>query len=693
MSRAAVYFLACVAPIASQQYTITTFVGGPPASRPVPGTNTAIGSPTGVAVDQDGNLYITGGLNSAFRLDKRGLLTRIAGGVFGFSGDGGLGISAWLGTDVGEPGWPSGVAADGDGNVYVADTYNHRIRRISLDGKIATVAGNGEEGSAGDGGPAIAARLSYPSGLAVDSAGNLYIAIPSKGVVRKVSRNGIITTVAGRGTRGLSGDGGLATDAELRNPASITVDAAGNLYIVDAGISGIRRVSPDGLIATVPGSLPDGFTGDVSADSRLEFPTAVCLDRQENLVFATSRRRVRRLSSDGSVVTVAGDGGVGFAGDGEPAVQAHFSGISSLAIDHEGAIYVADIWNNRVRKISTEGTITTAAGNGAEHFGGDGGPADLAQVNIACCMGGGGMTFDAEGNLYLADTWNSRVRKVSRDGIITTVAGSGSTSYAGDGGPAAQSILSLPYAVAVAPGGQLYIADTYNFRIRKVGPDGIISTIAGTGALGHRGDGGPALSAELGYVYGMTVDRAGNVYLAELRYIRTISPDGIITTIAGPGDAGSGVPFGTIAGLAADLDGSLYLADEATDRILRLAPDGTLTKFAGAGRGYAGDGGPASEAQFNIPWALALDGAGNLYVADWGNRRVRKIAPSGLISTIAGSGAPGLPAQTAGPALEANLGLPFAIAVDAAGNVFVADGSAYAIRVLRPVADSASVRP
>jgi hypothetical protein len=400
MGSVAAHAQAGAAQITAQSYTISTFAGGLSASYPAPGTNIAIGSPGGLAVDRDGNLYISGGLNSAFRLDKEGLLTRIAGGAFGYTGDGGPAIYASLGTDVGEPGWNSGVALDQDGNVYVADTYNHRVRRISPDGRITTVVGNGDEGQTGDGGPATAARLSYPSGMAVDSAGNLYIAIPSKSVVRKVTPNGTITTAAGRGTQGLSGDGGLATEAELRNPVSIAVSTTGDVYIAD--VSGIRRVSPDGLITTVPGSVPEGFTGNPALDFQpgfqLEFPTAVTLDGRGNIVFATSKGRVRRLASDGSVMTLAGLGGIGFAGDGGPAVQAQFSGISSMAVDKEGSIFVADIWNKRVRKISTEGTITTVAGNGMERFGGDGGHVSSAQFYTECCAS---IAANTEGALYI----------------------------------------------------------------------------------------------------------------------------------------------------------------------------------------------------------------------------------------------------------------------------------------------------
>ena len=338
----------------------------------------------------------------------------------------------------------------------------------------------------------------------------------------------------------------------------------------------------------------------------------------------------------GIITTVAGNGTAGYTGDGGPATSAEIDAVFREAIDSAGNIYTAEYGDNRIRKISAAtGVITTVAGNGTAGFAGDGGLATNAELK-----GPQGVTVDSAGNLYIADYLNFRIRKVDvATGIITTVAGSGSGVYSGDGGPATSAGLVAPGEVYVDSVGNLYITDYNGCRIRKVAAGtGIITTVAGNGTVGYAGDGGPATSAELQYPGGVGIDSAGNLYIADQRNdrIRKVSAaTGIITTIAGTGTqgfSGDGGPAtsaelyypGTIAIDSAD---NLYFSDQFNNRIRKInAGTGVISTIAGVGPAtYSGDGGPATSATVSGPLGIGLDSAGNLYLADYGNNRVRKI--------------------------------------------------------------------
>jgi hypothetical protein len=312
-----------------------------------------------------------------------------------------------------------------------------------------------------------------------------------------------------------------------------------------------------------------------------------------------------------------------------------------------------------VRRISTAGVITTVAGNGTSYFGGDNGPVASAQINI-CCQLAGGVAVDHEGSLYLADTWNNRVRKVSPDGIITTVAGNGAAGYSGDSGPAATAQLTLPLSVAVDGAGALYIADTWNFRVRKVSQGGVITTVAGNGTQGHSGDGGDARNAQIGYPYGLAIGADGSLYIADAFYIRKVAPDGTINTLAAFSltPSGSVYPEEALA-VAVDSAGNVYATDHLHDRVLKISPAGVVTPYAGTGiQGFSGDGGPAGSAQLSVPLALAVDAADDLYIGEWGNYRVRKVSATGVISTVAGTGTYGRTGD-GGPATSGAIGSPY----------------------------------
>uniref|UniRef100_UPI001FE0E2EF NHL repeat-containing protein n=1 Tax=Spirosoma luteum TaxID=431553 RepID=UPI001FE0E2EF len=331
------------------------------------------------------------------------------------------------------------------------DYNNQRIRKVNTSGVISTVAGTGISGFSGDGGAATAASLSGPSGLAFDASGNFYIADGGNQRIRKVSTAGIISTVAGTGISGFSGDGGAATSASLYGPADMAYDASGNLYIADIGNRRVRKVNTSGIISTVAGNGFVGFSGDGGAATAagLYFPTGVAYDASGNLYIAdANNNRIRKVSPSGIISTVAGSGGSGFfLGDGGPATAASLVSPTSVAVDASGNLYIAELNNARIRKVSTSGIISTVAGNGSQGFSGDGGPATAASLVSPTSV-----AVDASGNLYIADFDNHRIRKVSTSGIISTVVGTGVAGFSGDGGPATGALLYRPSGVVVDGG-------------------------------------------------------------------------------------------------------------------------------------------------------------------------------------------------------------------------------------------------
>lgn len=334
------------------------------------------------------------------------------------------------------------------------------------DGAIATVAGTGAARYLSDGGLASQTDLNSPCGLGVDKQGNLYIADLVNHRVRKVTPDGIITTFAGTGQAGYGPDGGPADATRLNEPIDVAVDGAGNVYIADHLNHRVRKVAPDRIITTVAGNGEAGYSGDrgPAVGARLQNPRGIALDREGNLYFSEFRNhRVRKVTSDGIITTVAGLGEEGYSGDDGPAVAARLNYPDGLAVDPEGNLYIADSSNQRVRKVTPAGIITTVAGNGIGGFVSDGGFATATSLQLPA-----GVALDAAGNLYIADNLNNRVRRVSTSGVITTVAGNGIGGYVSDGGPAVSTRLYGPCGVALDAAGNLYIGDYGNNRVRGV---------------------------------------------------------------------------------------------------------------------------------------------------------------------------------------------------------------------------------
>jgi uncharacterized protein (TIGR03437 family) len=666
--------------INSQTFTISTLAGG---GLPVniPGTSASLDVPlSALTADAAGNVFFAYH-DTVLRWDvSTGVVTLVAGnGISGFGGDGGPATSAQLAK-------PLGLALDSAGNLYIADSLNYRIRKVSK-GVITTAAGTGKQAFSAASGPALSTGFASPVGLAADAAGNLYIVDQLLGSVRKLS-NGQLTTVAGTGRQGVSGDNGPATSAQLANPVAIAIDASSNLYIADYSSQSIRRVS-NGVITTVAGDGIQGFGGDngLATLAHLSNPSGVAVDSSGNLYIADVSNSSIRKVTNGVISTVVGDRTLGFGGDNGPAAAAKLNLPSQVAVDASGNLYIADAWNFRIRKVSS-GTITSIVGNGTQGFSGDGGPATNAQFCEPTDL-----ALDSAGNIYVSDVCNHHVRKIS-GGLISTVAGDGTRGYSADGSAAASARLSQPNGVAADANGNIYIADLGNNRVRKVS-NGVITTVAGNGTSGFGGDDGPATSARLEPT-GVTADAAGNLYVIGNYRVRRIS-NGIITTLAGNGTTGPGGDNGpaasaqfnlsyAVAGLAVDGEGSVYVPDYGNNRIRKISK-GIITTVAGSGAlGFSGDNGPATAARLYGPKGVAIDAAGNLYIADSGNNRIRKVS-NGIITTIAGNGNSGFGGDN-GPASNAQLSGPSAVAVDTSGFIYVADRINARIRVLTPSNDS-----
>ena len=679
----------------AQQYTISTVAGGAPPATPAAALNTSIGQPRKLALS-GGNLYFSSG-NSVFKMDGAGTLTLIAGNSrAGFSGDGGPAASAQLNA-------PQGLALDAAGNLYIADSLNNRVRVVGTNGVITTFAGNGltsDPGFWGDNGPAVNASLHLPTGLAVDSTGNVYIAISSDNTIRIVTTDGLINLFAGQGNPGYYGDYaatvtgstttvtnvGTATLATLTNPQDVAIGPNNTILIADAGNSAIRSVSSAGIISTISGLMgSSGLSGDGTANTlSMLAPFSVAADSSGNIYVAEfGTNRIRKLDTKGNITTAIGDGNQGFAGDGGPANKVEMTLPTGVAVDSSGNLYFADSLNNRIRKLSGS-TVSTIAGNGLFSRSGDGGAATSAQLNAP--MG----AAVSPAALYIADTANNTVRSVA-NGVISGVAGTGTAGSSGDGNAATGAQLNGPQGLAVDSAGSLYIADTQNNRVRKVA-NGTISTVAGSGTAGFAGDGGAATGAQLNAPFGVAVDAGGNLYIAEFsnNRVRKVGTNDNISTLAGNGVSGlsgdggqaTGAQLNGPQGVAVDSLGNVYIADTNNNRVRKVAPNGVITTVAGTGSaGFSGDGGLAVNAQVGNPVAVATDSVGNVYIAD-GSARVRKLFLSGLITTIAGAGTRGYSGDGSS-APNARLNGPSALAVNAAGSVWVADTLNNAVRLLQ----------
>jgi len=676
--------------------------------------------PTDTAVDSKGNIYIVESSNHRIRKVEKvevefdtWIITTYAGtGTPGYNSDG---IENQLAIDA-QLNQPIKIAFDRHDNLFVADSKNHRIRKIAPDGIITTVAGTGEAGFNGDGGSAKLASLFFPLDVAIDAGDNLYIADHSNSRIRKVDTDDIISTVAGSATIGFSGDGDLATKARLNGPNSVAVDAiSGDIYIADTNNHRIRKVdASNDYIDTIAGSERDGkangFRGDggPAINAQLNSPRSITIANNGRIIIAdTNNHRVRIIDTDtdNTIYTIAGTGVSGYNGNGSPATNAQLS--SPYGVFVIGAtLYIADSANHRVRAFSSN-TIATIAGAARITFNGDGGPAIDAQLHAPFSI-----AFDSLGNRYIVDSDNHRIRKITPDGVISTIAGleidGNAAGFSGDDGLAISAQLNFPTDIVIDSNNTLYFADFGNHRIRKITPttpevgitsDAIISTIAGSeidgSAAGFSGDGRTATSAQLNFPTAIAIDSSDNLYIADRnnQRIRKIDINNIITTFAGDGTTGTAEDVGDgnsaitaqlnhPRGIAVDADGNIFVADSFHNRIRKIDNAGVISTIAGTGTAsFSGDGDIATAATFNLPSDVTFTKYGNLLILDTNNQRIRHITSDNIITTIAGSGNTGFNGD-GGQAENASFFNPFGIAVNDENILYIADSNNNRVRTV-----------
>jgi streptogramin lyase len=637
---------------------ITTFAGTGSSGRSGeggPASNAQLNNPRGIFADHVGNVYIADTMNHRImKVDPSGIITRVAGKANdgGYhNGDNGSATNAALNE-------PNGVAVDGLGNIYIADTKNDCIRKVDTSGIITTVAGTPYNGGyGGDGGPATSARLSEPCGVHADVLGNLFIADTNNDRIRKVdATTQNIDTVAGGGSS--FGDGGPATQAELQKPFAVFVDISGNIYISDSNNHRIRMVDAATQdIDTVAGDGSSGYSGDdgPATNASIQKPKGVWVDESGNILIGdTENNRLRKVDGETRVITtVAGNGSSGYSGDDGPATSSSLQKPHAVCIHEVAApayLVIADPSNHRIREVNlTTGIITKVAGTLWSGYNGDNIDATSARLYYPF-----GVHVDSSHNTYIADTYNHRIRKVNgKTGIITTVAGNGSKGFSGDGGPATSARLRYPFNVFLDTVGNIYIMDTYNYRIRKVdAATQIITTVVGDGAAKFRGDGGLATDASIRKAYDVAVDNAGNLFIADTHnhVIRKVdAATGIIDTVVGQGTNAGFEGDGGLATLAklnsptgvyVDESGNIYAVDTKNDVIRKVdATTNIINTVAGNGTpGFSGDGGLATLAQLDYPEAVWVDSSGNMFIVDTDNCRIRRVdGTTGIITTVAGT--------------------------------------------------------
>jgi len=563
---------------------------------------------------------------------------------------------------------PHGLAVDGAGNVYIADTDNHTIRKMTPSGAVSTIAGlAGVSGSDDDTGNK--ARFFRPQDVAVDSAGNLYVADTGNHTIRQVTPAGVVITVAG--LAGVSGNAsGNGSDARFNQPLGIGLDSSGTIYVADYGNGMIRKITPDLVVnPLVSLSGPQGVTVDSAGYIYVAD-------------YASST--ILKVTSSGNLSTLAGSAN-NYGSINSNGTNAWFYYPAGVAVDSLGNVYVADYFNNTIRKITPAGAVSTLAGCAGNY-----GSNDATGTN-ALFYGPQGIAVDANFNVYVADTENSTIRKISPAGVVTTLAGSPSAGFANAMRGAAR--FDWPAGVAADNTGNLYVADAQNSIIRKITPIGAVSTLAGSGIYGSAD--GTGINAQFYGPQSIAVDSSGNVFVADTanHTIRKITPTGVTTTLAGSaGNNGSADGNGVNAefyqpqGIATDNAGNLFVADTWNHTIRKITSAGVVSTLAGLAENPGSANGTNSNARFNWPMGMAVDSSGNLYVTDYFNHTIRKITQVGtnwVASTVAGMA--GVSGNTDSTNSNARFFQPRGIVVDNANNLYVVDSGNHTIRMITPV--------
>ena len=724
--------------------TLALFVGNLDGTGNVDGTGTVVSfnEPYGVATDPAGNVYVADKENHTIRkITPAGVVSTFAGTACAKGSVDGVGTAASFNR-------PYSVATDPTGNVYVADHENHTIRKITPAGVVSTFAGSvGARG--GEDGVGTAARFIFPLGVATDSTGNVYV-VDGNNTIRKITPAGMVSTLAGKAHADGSEDGVGAT-ARFYHPNGVATDHAGNVYVTDSGNHTIRKITPDGVVSTFAGTVSaEGRTDGVGAKARFRRPVGVATDRAGN-VYVTDvgdiYSTIRKITPAGVVSTFAGKARAKGSAAGIGAT-AGFSEPHGVATDYAGNVYVADSANHTIRKITPAGVVSTFAGTAAAVKKDTDGWADdigaAAHFNQTH-----GVATDSAGNLYVANDGVSRaIRKITPAGVVSTFCESSSfndlrsvaTDSAGnvyvtdhlirnrsrDAGMGPGLLLvplfrlfeekkydtlrkitpagvvskfvgesanfSYPNGVATDRAGNVYVADSGTHTIRKITPRKIIRVSVRTfaGASGTSGStDGAGTAARFIYPNGVATDSADNIYVTDHNSIRKITPAGVVTTFAGNASSsgnrnghGTAARFNEPHGVAIDRAGNVYVADSSNHTIRKITPAGMVSTFAGKPGTKGSDDGVGAAARFSYPYGVATDSVGNVYVTDLENSTLRKITPAGIVSTLAGTA--GAKDSDDGVGAAARFYYPRGVATDSMGNVYVGDTGNSTVRKITP---------
>lgn len=647
--------------LAAVLFTFSTLAGSPGTvvnSQDGNATSAQFDAPRGVAVDRAGTVYVADTTNNTIRrITSSGEVTTLAG----TAGQEGLVNGAGAAARFNEP---FGLAVDDAGTLYVADASNNAIRKVTSSGVVSTLAGGSGAGS--NDGAGSAAKLDEPRGIALDTNGTIYVTDYDNHLIRKITTAGVVTTLAGQADQPGNADG-VGTAASFRGPMGISVSASGVVYVADTGNRAIRRITSDGLVTTLtsPGQLSE--------------PRGITVDAAGVITVADyGAHAIRSIATSGAVATLAGTVGTPGTTDATGAA-ARFHFPSGLAATSTGVIYVADTDNDTIRAIAPGAAVTTFAGQAGRTSSTDGQGADARFDDPFAAA------VDAGGVVYVADSAAHVIRRITPDGAVTTYAGSPGAYGSADGTGAAARFYS-PFGVAVDTAGNVYVADSFNHTVRKIAAGGIVTTLAGSAQSGGKTD-GAGTTARFDQPFGITVDANGTVYVSDAtaNTIRKITPAGVVSTLAGlagtPGSAdgaGTSARFAVPYAVAVDTTGTVFVVDHGNHTIRKVTADGVVTTLAGTPGSAGSADGAGAAARFRYPSGVTVDREGNVFVADTDNHLIRQITPSGDVTTVGGSGNPG---STDGVGTAARFFNPKGVAADAAGRIYVADRSNHTIRL------------